>query len=254
MENTIIQEESTSKTISKAKRQQIEEYIYGFFDVLDKSGTNTEYYKRLFAGMSDQQFMKFLSKKYPFKFQMKQSVTEPSMADITKACDYTGVPLLEEIYLPYLYRDKNGNPVKTTKCMVGYNHEKKVQQIVTKKSKWSLDTANRDMKSGRLIGADKGTAISDREFEGLATLGLYNTMYEFAKPKADALKAKAAMNAAISTKGYVTQEDIPNDPDDSLSRNLVNVFMTSALFETNLVDQDGYTAYTLKMKQRQVER
>ena len=125
---------------------------------------------------------------------------------------------------------------------------------MTKKSKWSLDTANRDMKGGRLIGQDKGTAISDREFEGLASLGLYNTMYEFAKPKADALRAKSAMNAAISTKGFVTQEDIPNDPDDSLSRHLVDVYMMSALLETNLVNEDGYTSYTLKNRQRQVQR
>ena len=132
--------------------------------------------------------------------------------------------------------------------------KKKVQQIVTKKSKWSTSVDNRDMKTGRLLGADKGTAISDREFEGLATLGLYNTMYEFAKPKGDALKAKAAMNNAISTKGFVTQQDIPNDLDDSLSRNYLDVCLMSALFETNLTNVDGYTAYTLKQRQRRVER
>ena len=243
-----------ANTLSKSKRAEIEKYIIGFFDVLDKSGTNSKYYIRLFATMDDNEFLKFISKKYPFKFQQRQSVTEPTMDDIVKACDYTGVPLLEEIYLPYLYKDKNGNPVKTAKCMVGYNHLKKVQQIVTKKSKWSMDVANRDMKSGRLIGQDKGAAISDREFESLATLGLENTMYEFAKPKADSLKAKAAMNAAIATKGYVRQEDIPNDEDDSLSRNLIDVYMMSALLETNLLNHDGYTQYTLKQKRRQVER
>lgn len=240
--------------LSKAQRKKIEDYIIGFFDVLDKSGTNSRYYKELFSTMSDSQFLTMLKKKYPFKFQMRQSVTEPTMADCVEACDYTGVPLLESIYVPYLYKDKDGNAVKTAKCMVGYQHHKKVQQIVTKKSKWSLDTSNRDMKGGRLIGQDKGTAISDREFEGLATLGLYNTMYEFARPKADAMQAKAAMNAAISTKGYVSQEDIPNDPDDSLSRHLVDVYMMSALLETNLLNKDGYTQYTLKNKKKRIER
>lgn len=240
--------------LTKKKRQDIEKYIYGFFNILDKSGTNTRYYKELFASMSDAQFIKFISKDYPFKLQVRQSVVEPKMDDIVKSCDYTGVPLLEEIHLPYLYKDANGNSVKTAKCFVGYQHHKKVQQIVTKKSKWALDTANRDMKSGRLVGHDKGTGVSDREFESLATLGLYDTMYEFSRPKADAMKAKDAMNAAISTKGFVTQDDIPNDVDDVLSRNLVNVYMTSALLATNLVDQDNYTPYTLKNKQRQVER
>ena len=243
-----------ASSLSKSQRNKIEAYIIGFFDILDKSGTNSKYYKDLMAEMSDTQFIKWISKKYPFKFQVRQSVTEPSMSDCIKACDYTGVPLLEEIYLPYLYKDKDGNPVKTAKCLVGYQHHKKEQQIVTKKSKWSLDTANRDMKGGRLIGQDKGTAISDREFEGLATLGLYNTMYEFSRPKADSMRAKSAMTAAISSKGYVTQEDIPNDPDDSLSRHLVDVYMMSALLETNLLNEDGYTSYILKNRQRQVER
>ena len=241
-------------TLSKEKRNKIEKYIIGFFDVLDRSGTNSTYYKQLFSQMTDQQFMKFISKKYPFKFQMRQSVTEPTMEDCVKACDYTGVPLLEEIYLPYLYTDKNGNAVKTAKCMVGYQHLKKVQQIITKKSKWGVNTSNRDMKSGRLMGKDKGTAISDREFEGLATLGLYDTMYEFSRPRGDAMAAKAAMNSAISTKGYVTQADIPNQQDDVMSRNLVDVYMMSALLETNLINSDGYTQYTLKNRHRQVER
>lgn len=240
--------------LTKAKRKEIEEYIIGFFDILDKSGTNSEYYKTLFAGMSDEDFVKLISKKYPFRFQLRQTVTEPKMDEIVKACDYTGVPLLEKLYLPYLYTNKEGKAVQTVECFVGYGHIKKVQQIVTKKSKWSAEVANRDMKSGRLIGDDKGTGISDREFEGLATLGLYNTMYEFAKPKADAMKAKAAMNAAISAKGYVTQEDIPNEDDDSLSRNYVDSYMLSALLETNLLLQDGYTPYSIKNKRKQVER
>ena len=110
------------------------------------------------------------------------------------------------------------------------------------------------MRSGRLIGADKGAATSDREFESMVTLGLDNTMYEFAKPKADNIRAKTAMNAAISTKGYVTQDDIPNDPSDSLSRNMVDVYMMSALLETNLTNADGYTQYTLKNRHRAIER
>lgn len=241
-------------TITKKQRADIEKTVIEFFDILDKSGVNSNYYKELFSDMSDAQFVKFLSGKYPFKFQMRQSVTEPSMTDIIKACDYTGVPLLEEIYLPYLYTNKDGKAVKTAKCMVGYNHQKKVQQIVTKKSKWSVEVENRDMRSGRLVGADKGAATSDREFESMVTLGLDNTMYEFAKPKADNIRAKTAMNAAISTKGYVTQDDIPNDPSDSLSRNMVDVYMMSALLETNLTNADGYTQYTLKNRHRAIER
>lgn len=240
--------------VEKKKIEEAKKLIYDFFDILDKSGTNTKYYKELFANMSDTQFVTLMKRKYPIKFQLRQSVTEPTMADIVDACKFTGVPLLEKISLPYLYTNKEGKAVSTAECLVGYQHIKKVQQIVTKKSKWGLSTENRDMKTGRLIGADKGTAMSDREFEGLATLGLDYTTYEFSKPRADYMKAKASMNAAINTKGYATIDDVPNDIDDSLSRNMVDVYLTSAMFATNLVNQDGYTPYTLAMKRKKIER
>ena len=99
---------------TKKKIDEIKEFIYKGFDIIDKSGTNTEYYKNLLENMTDDEFVKFLSKKYPFKFQMRQSVTEPKMADIVKACDYTGVPLLEEIYLPYYYKNSKGEDVTVT--------------------------------------------------------------------------------------------------------------------------------------------
>ena len=138
--------------------------------------------------------------------------------------------------------------------MVGYNHIKKVQQVVTKKSKWSTEVENRDMKTGRLLGKDKGTAMSNREFESLVALGLENTMYEFSRPKADAMRAKNAMNAAISVKGYVTQADIPNEEDDMLSRNMINAYMLAAHLSTNLVNTDNYTPYTLEEKKQAIQR
>ena len=118
-----------AEALSKTKRKQIENYIIEFFDILDKSGTNSTYYKNIFSEMDDAQFIKFISKKYPFRFQMRQSVTEPTMSDISKACDYTGVPLLEHVYLPYYYKNKDGVPARTAKCLVGYQHHKKEQQF-----------------------------------------------------------------------------------------------------------------------------
>ena len=38
------------------KRQKIEETVYHTFDLLDKTGTNTRFYKELFGNMTDAQF------------------------------------------------------------------------------------------------------------------------------------------------------------------------------------------------------
>ena len=234
--------------MDKSQREEIEKLVLNSMNILDKSGTNTEYYKNLFARMSDTQFKNFLSKKFPFKFQYRPSVVEPSMDDATKALDYIGVPLMEKISEPYVYTNKDGVPVNTKECLVIYIHHKPVQQFITKKNKWSIDTSNRDMKTGRLVGADKGAVTSDREFESMSVQGMDKTMKEFYSIKADSMNAKNLANNIIGTTGMLRLEDVPVDIDDSLSKNLMNVYMIGAHFNSNLVNQGNYTPYTLKQK------
>lgn len=236
--------------MTKSQRQEIETLVLNSMNVLDKSGTNTEYYKDLFARMSDAQFTSFISKKFPFKFQYRPSVVEPSMDDITKALDYIGVPLMEKITEPYVYTNKDGVPVNTKECLVIYIHHKPVQQFITKKNKWSMDTSNRDMKTGRLVGADKGAVASDREFESMAVQGMDKTMREFYTIKADSMSAKNLANNIIGTTGMLRLDDIPIDKDDSLSKNLMNVYMIGAHINSNLLNEGNYTQYTLRRRNR----
>lgn len=232
--------------MTKKQRQEIETLVISSMNILDKSGTNSEYYKNLFAEMSDNQFDKFIAKRFPFKFQYRPSVVEPSMDDITKALDSIGVPLMETITEPNVYINKDGIPVNTKECLVVYVHHKPVQQFITKKNKWSMDTGNRDMKSGRLTSTDKGAVASDREFESMAVQSMDKTMREFYTIKADAMSAKNLANNIIGTTGMLRLDDIPIDKDDSLSKNLMNVYMIGAHINSNLLNEGNYTQYTLK--------
>lgn len=235
--------------ISKSARQEIEALVIKTFDIVDKSKTNSEYYKNLFANMDDIQFEKFIKKRLPFRFMQRTSVTEPTMADITDALKFIGVPLMEKIALPYMH-SKDGKPVMTQEAFVGYTHHKKVQQIITKKNKWSVDISNRDMKTGRLVHGDKGAATSDREMESLVTLGLEKTLEEFAGPKADSMLAKNVMYKEIDTLGQVRLSDLPKNSSDSIANNLVSAYLVGAHLHSNIVDTDYYTPYTLKKSQQ----
>lgn len=234
--------------MTKKQRQEIETLVISSMNVLDKSGTNSEYYKNLFAQLSDSQFEKLISKKFPFKFQYRPSVVEPSMDDAKEALKYIGVPLMEKIVEPYIYTNKDGVPVNTKECLVVYIHHKPVQQFITKKNKWSIDTSNRDMKSGRLVGADKGAVTSDREFESMAVQGMDKTMREFYTIKADTMSAKNLANNIIGTTGMLRLDDIPIDRDDSLSKNLMSVYMIGAHINSNLLNEGNYTQYTLNKR------
>lgn len=234
--------------MTKQQRQKIETLVISSMNILDKSGINSEYYKDLFAKMSDAQFEKLIAKKFPFKFQYKPSVVEPSMDDAKEALKYIGVPLMEKITEPYIYTNKDGVPVNTKECLVVYIHHKPVQQFITKKNKWSIDTSNRDMKSGRLVGADKGAVTSDREFESMAVQGMDKTMREFYTIKADAMSAKNLANNIIGSTGILRLDDISIDRDDSLSKNLMNVYMIGAHINSNLLNEGNFTQYTLNKR------
>jgi hypothetical protein len=235
--------------MDKKKRQEIETLVISSMDVLDKSKTNSDYYKDLFARMSDTQFEKFIAKRFPFKFHYRPSVVEPSMDEVTKALHFIGVPLMEKVYEPSVYVNKDGVPVNTKEALVVYIHHKPVQQFITKKNKWSMDTSNRDMKTGRLVGADKGAVTSDREFESMAVQGMDSTMKEFYTIKADSMNAKNLANNIIGSTGMLRLEDVPVDRDDSLSKNLMNVYMIGAHINSNLLNEGNYTPYTLRQRE-----
>ena len=240
--------------MTKKQREEVELKIIKAFDILDKSGTNSNYYKELFASMNDDQFYKWMQRKFPIRMQMRTSVTEPSNSDVKEALDFIGVPMMEKVNLNYLYKNSDGIPVQSQDALIVYTHLKKVQQFITKKNKYGVEIGNRDGRTGRLVGDDKGAVTSDREFESFAALGLDASMDEFSGPRADAMDAKNVMYNMISTTGQVYQKDLPQYQADSLSKNLMNVYLTGALISSNLINEDNYTAHTLRKNKNIITR
>lgn len=236
------------------QRKKAEELVYTTFDALDKGGKNTNYYKELFSSMDDNQFYKYMEKDFPYRLHHRLFEIEPTINDIEDACEVLNVPLLEKVYQPDIYINKDGIPVNSKECVVGYAPLKKMKQFATKKNAMSVDISERDMKTGLLVNFDKNGKMSDRESESLAVMGLYKTMREFSRPRADSMKAKSAMYSAINTYGQVNLDDIPIDIDDSLAKNLMNVYLIGSMLNSNLVNQDYYLPYTLRNKGKSVER
>ena len=222
-------------------------------DILDPSGDNTDFWKEKFSKMSDAQFTKYISNHYPFFYQTG-AFKEPSMDQISKALKTINVPLLEPVYMPCTYRDENGNPMKTSECLVVYLPVKRMKQLLTKKNGMSIYTNTRDMRTGLLSGIDKNGKESDREFESLAISGLTNTIKEFSRPRADSMEDKSVMNNTISNLGQVYLSDLPDDQADSLSKNLLSTYFLGAQLYTNLVNDEYYLPYTLKDKEKKISR
>ena len=237
-----------------AKRKEAEELIYKVFDTVDKSKTNSDYYRGIFSKMTDDEFYKFMQRRLPFRFHEDAFKIEPKMYDIIDAFKVINKPLLERVELPYVYEDENGVPVESQECLVVYIHLKRMKQMLTKKNHVSMNIEKRDMKTGLLSGEDKGGKETDREFESLATMGLDYTMDEFARPKADAMAAMSQMSNTILAKGFVSQKDINVSKDDSLGKNLMNVYLIGAHIHSNLIDINYMTPYTASMHKKTIVR
>ena len=240
--------------ITKKQREEAESLIYRVMDTADITHTNSDYYRKLFSSMSDEEFEKFCSRRLPFRFHQEVFKVEPKMYHIIDAFKVLNKPLLEKVKLPYVYTNRDGEPVESQECLVIYIHLKRMKQMLTKKNSTAINIDKRDMKTGLLTGEDKGGKETDREFESLAIMGLDYTMDEFARPKADSMGAMAQMSNTIMSKGFVSEKDIVVAKDDSLAKNLLNVYLIGSNIHSNLVDIDYMTPYTARNKQQTIER
>ena len=243
-----------AELITDKQRDEIELFIYKIFDKIDPSHTNSDYYRELFASMDNDEFYHFFERRLPLRFHYDVFKIEPKMYEIIDAFKILGKPLFEKVNLPHVYVNQDDDPVQSQECLVIYIHIKRMKQFVTHKSHVALNTNKRDMKTGLLTGDDKGAKETDREFEALAAFGLEYTMDEFARVRADSLKAGAEMNNVILTKGYVSEKDFTVEKSDSLSKNLLNVYLLGANIHSNLIDIDYMTPYTAKNRTRNIER
>lgn len=237
--------------ITKKQRHDVEMLIYKVMDTLDPTEQNSAWYKEKFRNMNDDQFYKFFQQEFPIKFQMKVFEIEPNLEQMYAVMDnILHVPVMENVNLPFLYRNKDGKPVGTNyKATVVYVPMKKMKQFLAKKNSMSINIDERNMKTGRLFGADKNGNTSDREFECMAVMGLEKTMKEFSTYRADTVNAKNEFYNTIATKGMVSLDDVDVSVDDSISRNTLNAYLIGAGINTNLINIGNYLPGTVKGKE-----
>ena len=54
----------------KEQRDQAESLIYRVLDTVDKTKTNSDYYRKIFANMTDEDFLAFCKRRLPFRFHI----------------------------------------------------------------------------------------------------------------------------------------------------------------------------------------
>lgn len=116
-------------------REEMMALIIKFFNAVDKSKSNTNYYKALFEPMNDVEFKRYFKGFFEddsayLTISIVDYEHNLTMDDIEAAAKVINVPLFEYVSLPHLSMDKSR--VITTKhpVPVGYLLCKRVQQTV----------------------------------------------------------------------------------------------------------------------------
>ena len=226
----------------KDRRKVFMDYLDAILNTLDPSGANSKLYHEKFDKMSDNQFDSYIKRffeddKQNFYLEIVEYERDLTMENINTCAEMMGVPLYERIALPYLTGDKENVLVSKSEVPVGYIHEKRMPQTLMKKSAASIKIEKRNPKTGQVVGEDKNARNSDSEVYSLATLGAMSALKEFMSARADDMKAKNEMYAAIAKNGYVSLEELSDDPKDKVALSTFDVYFLMQVLRTNMVDR-----------------
>ena len=236
--------------MNRAKRKEMEDLIYGFFDLFDPSGRNTEYYRNKFKSMSDAEFDQY----FKLLFEQDDPYLTATMVDyenplkienIEKAAKFLDVPLFEKVILPYASQDPNNPIITKHECLVGYLNIKRLQQMNVKKIGLSTDISDRNMITGQVAGHDKNSRNSDQETIALLTVGANVSLKELMSMRADDMVMKSEMTKKIARDGYVAMNELTDKLSNKTTLNSAAVFFIGAGLMTDLVMNDYFLPKTL---------
>lgn len=233
------------------KRKRMMALITKFFNAMDKSKNNTNYYKELFEPMSDKEFdtwfKEFFEDKKAFLILNVCDYEHTlKIEDIEDAANVLHVPLFENVYTPHLTMDKDNVICTKEPVPVGYLNIKRTQQTVSKKNGISTGIDTRSAITAQVTGADKNGRESDLENTMLASLGMENTLRELNGPRADDLVMKNQMLNDIALNGYATLSDLTDLPENKTTLNTVNVFLLGMGIRSDLVTKGMMLKSTVK--------
>jgi hypothetical protein len=238
-ESSVLNEDSTKKTISKEKRKKMTDLVLKVMNILDNTGENTATYKKFYESMSDEKFYSYMKKflnddSQNLYLEVLPHKNEPSLKQIKEAAQAINIPLNEYIY--YRHDDDTDNPIRSQyKVPVGYLHVKRLEQTLIKKNSYSLDISSRNYKTGNLTGHDKVARITDAEVYMLQSIGATATLKEFMTFRADNMERKMEAYKNISNYGYVYESELSKN-NKGIALKTADVYLKSAGLKSDLME------------------
>ena len=228
------------KQLTLDKRKRIEALVLSVMSEMDKTGANTERYKRTMGAMSNTQFAAWLDEfdrdeDHHFYLEVIPFHNEPSLEQIERAAKLVDVALHQYIY--FRHDGADDNPVRSrVRVPVGHLHVRRLQQILSKKTTYSTDSSKRNQLTGQLSGDDAVGRLADEEAYALKTIGADSVLKELLGPRADNRDKRLGMYQRIDQDGFVRYEDLVGDMKNQPGINYLDTLLTAAGLKSDLID------------------
>lgn len=240
------------------KQQKIQETVLEVIALLDtKDGKNVKKYKEIFDLMDDKAFDKWANWCNDPKDldQLDHTVyietmpfEEPSLKNILKGLDVLNVPAEEYTYFRD-FGDEDDLPVRSKyKIPVGYVAIKRMEQLLSKKNKYSLDASQRSIKTDQVSGDSKVASIVDSEAYALISIGADDILKELYGARSGDQVARNELYKNISLNGYASLGDVTanSTPESKSTLNTLNTYMIASGIMTDLITDNLKLQYTVK--------
>lgn len=225
-----------------ANRSAIEKLIYDVMEKLDPSGRNVSKYKDMLEHLDDKEFEKWMKhfledENEQFIIDIVEYENDLSLENCENAAKVLGIPLSERVFMPHLTMDKKNAIVSKEKCIVGYINTKRTQQLLYKKNGLAVSNERTSHLTGQVIGDDEHGRNSDIEAAMLISLGADKILQEFHGPRADDVVMRREISQQIAEKGFVSLEDLHNDPRNKTTLNTVGMYLLTMGLDHSLLGE-----------------
>ena len=228
-----------------SKRKQAEKLLYDTIDKLDPTGTNTKWYRSLFASMSDKKFLDLMNDMWNdfnlnFTLSMKDFEREVDLEKCEAAAKVLGIPLEEDVIMPFDNMNLVDAVLSKYPCIVGYHNEGRPQQMNNKKNSTSIHNTQRSAITNQVTGDDKNGRSSDMENIALTLLGADAILKELNGFRADGVKRNNFAVSQIANTGQCDLDEIEEAGgiEDRTTLNAVDMMFLGMHVKTNLVSKD----------------
>lgn len=200
---------------------------------------NMTFYKNFFSNTSQYDLIKFFQNG-EIRYYIDDNKNDISLEKALRLCDELGVPAMEDVTLPFLYKDQDTGEelYADKKCLCIDIKVKRLHQIATNESHSSSDITERDWKTNQAIGDSKSAMVSDVEVAMIKARGYHKVLEEMLTVRADHTKSKAEF---YNNLRYTGESDIPDsiyDVENKTVVKLLHFMYIGAGLLTDLIETD----------------